>query len=99
LDDQEGQVEVLQNGVDDRGCGISERPAMMLSTCAGSGDGISNQIHNNRSGQPERGQHKPGEEDREHVVDQLNVEEEHADKVVTTLVPVGEKLDQKEGWQ
>jgi hypothetical protein len=24
LDDQEGQVEVLQNGVDDRGCGISE---------------------------------------------------------------------------
>ena len=96
MDDQERQVEVLQNGVDDRGCGISERPAMMFSSCAGSGDGISNQIHNNRSGQPERGQHKPGEEDREHVVDELNVEEEHADKVMATLVPAGRKVRSEE---
>ena len=88
LDKEESQVEVLQDCVDDRSCRVAKWPAVMFSRGIRSCCWVSNKVHNYSSGEPERCQHEPRQENGEHIVDQLNVEEEHADKIVTTLVPV-----------
>lgn len=57
--------------------------------------GGSNEIHDDSSSQPERCNHEPREEDSEDVVEQLDMEEEHADEIVATLIPVKKKLAQE----
>ena len=80
-------IEVFENGVDNWSGSITEWPAVDFLRSVRCGLWGSNEIHDDGSCQPERCNHEPGEEDGEDVVEQLNMEEEHPDKVVATLVP------------
>ena len=47
---------------------------------------LADQVHDNRRREPESSKREPGKNDREDLVEQLEVEEEHANQVVTRLV-------------
>jgi hypothetical protein len=74
----------LQNSVEDRSNVVAERPgSLALRRSADEG-------HDNNGSKPEGSQREPSEDSLTHVVDQLDVEEEHADEVVSGLVHAAE---------
>lgn len=88
LKKQEREVEVLQDGVENRSDIVAEWPSALKNGSLGivRVGWSTDKVHDDRGGEPERGESKPGEEDLGDVVKHLDVEEEHADQVVATLV-------------
>ncbi|KAI6752785.1 hypothetical protein HG530_013537 [Fusarium avenaceum] len=82
LEHNEGQVEVLKQGVDNRSTRVTERPSVTTRCSVRS----THEIHDDGSCKPVRTEREPSEECVESRVDELNVKEEHADDVVTGLV-------------
>jgi len=58
---------------------------LLLRRKAGFGR-LTDQVHNNVSGEPVRSQSEPGHHHSDCIVDHLNVEDENADDVVSRLV-------------
>lgn len=83
LQSKEGEVHVLDDGVEDGRSVVAERPAVAVVVPLRL---LTDEVHDDGGCEPERSQSKPGEEDGEGVVQHLDVEEEHADEVVSRLV-------------
>lgn len=97
LQDHKGQIDVTEQRVDNRRSSITKGPAMVLSRLAGRDNRGTDKFHDDNGGQIVGSQRKPGEDDVEEVVDELDVEEEHADDVVTTLVHTPEVHQRVQG--
>lgn len=82
LKQQEAEVDVLDDSVDDGSGIITEGERPFVVAIGGSTD----QVNNDSGGQPVGGQREPGENSVKNVVQHLNVQEEHANDVVTRLI-------------
>ena len=91
MQNDEGQIDILEAGVDVRRDIETKWPALLRCIwirvwwCINVVNGTTDQVHNDRSCEPERCQHEPGQDEHEQIVHSLDTEEEFSDRVVSRL--------------